>query len=188
MPFKIGGGNKLQWYDISDGEYAECEANSNFKDSYLKTITKNLDDYVLGLHEDIAKIHFPNYQVSDIEYCKKFVDTFKSNFYKDLDSVPFAKCEYLMTYHKENDKSMFLEELGYHSSDAIHMMLNDVINFDNSVFNRIDVHGLSISVKTLIPNQSGQGKDKYVDTIWIVDKNLRARFITMIIGGKKYGN
>ena len=183
MPYKIGGGNKLQWYNIKNGEYDELGSDIELINSNsINNLNKYINDEILQ-----NDLYFPDYRFHNIEYCKLFVDAIKNKLYKDQDSIELSKCKYLLTYNHNRDKSKFLNDMGFYSDGTLYLALNDSVDFKNTKFDKINEYGFFVSVETdLISNDKNYTKK--VDTIWQIDNNLRARFITMIIGGKKYGN
>lgn len=183
MPYKIGGGNKLQWYNVKNGEYDELDTNYA---AVSQESIKRLNNFInkLAIQSDV---YFPNYQVHDKEYCKSFIEVFKNCIFKDPDSISLSKCKYLLTYNREKDKSMFLNSMGFYSDGALYFALSESVDFKNASFDKIDEYGIFISVETDLFSVD-KTFTKKVDTIWLLDSNLRARFVTMIIGGKKYGN
>ena len=107
MPYKPVGGDKLQFYDSKNGEYSEKEKKTfNEKDKESLALA-----HYFGIKEIDLVIHWPDSKIHDEEYCDLFVKYSRNSikYFKMNDS----KAIYLLTPQEANDKSKFLNELGY---------------------------------------------------------------------------
>ncbi len=134
--------------------------------------------YYFGLSDDSLIFHWPLPKVHDSEYCQMFVRYARSQTRgKEMD---IRKCDYLLTYSKNRDKSEFLKKIGYEKSNPEKLKLDILYgtDFKTLSFSRYDQGCLSCVAKTTL-------KGKIVTTTWELMRNLKVRFITLIPGGDK---
>ena len=173
MPLKKGGGNKLQYYDESTGQYDDQKIGLNEIDK------ENLVMYhYFGLDDDTIQFHFPYYLIHDFEYCDIFCKCIRKEV--NIQEVKIEKCQYLLEYKDEDDKSSFLQDLGYNIHD-IGCLKDDIIfgtDLNSILFAGLNNWGLKVIAKTIL-------KNKIVTSVWMVNEELGMRFVTLIPGGDK---
>ena len=174
MPYKKGGGNHLQYYDETDGEYDE-ETKKKINDADKKALTMvHYFDYPfneLTFHWPIQKLH-------DQEYLEMFVKQASKSVKTAM--VAIEKCGYLLKFDAKKDKSKFLLELGYAANDASKLR-NDILcgtDLRTLSFSRYTSDCLSCIAKTTLNN-------KIVTTVWELKRDFTIRLITLIPGGDK---
>ncbi len=174
MPYKLGGGNHLQYYDEIDGQYGDERKKSQCEDD----MTSLTMVYCFGLDNENLVFHWPKLGVHDDEYCSLFVQYSKQRI-SGMD-VDIRKCAYLMKYDAGRDKSRFLSELGYDSL-SLESLRNDIIsNTDLQIlnFSRLISTCLKCVAKTELHG-------KIVTTVWELKKDYKIRLITLIPGDDK---
>ena len=172
MPYKPGGGNHLQFYDESTGEYDSegvAQLNESDKEALVLTYYFGLSDFVF---------HWPTYGIHDAEYCDVFVKYSRGKI-RDLE-IDERKAIYLLATSKINDKSRFLKSLGYSSSEP-RQLVNDI--YQNTalrtlIYSRLDKNCFSCKALTVL-------KGKKLASIWELKKDFTLRLITLIPGGDK---
>lgn len=177
MPYKLGGGNHLQYYDEENGKYSD--------ETKTKLMEKDKENLALLKLFDIKfckyKLHFPNYNIHDVDYCIDFVEYFKNDIKNKI--IIENKLKYLLTYNENNDKSKFLISMGY-NIENLKELYNDIIlntDFKTIKYKDIDKYGLRVKAKTIL-------KGKTVTTGWMFERNFNLRFLTLIPGGDKEWN
>ena len=174
MPVKIGGGNKLQYYDKESGEYTDeqkLDLNENDKENLVMY-------HYYGIDDKTIIFHFPCFKIHDSEYCEMFCIFLRSKTI--IKQINPSKASYLLRYNKDRDKSLFLNALGYHTGDENLLISDIVLNTDlNSItFAGLNEWGLRVKAKTTLNN-------KILTSIWMINKKLEMKFVTMIPGGDK---
>ena len=174
MAYKKGGGNKLQLYDESTGQYdEETKARINEEDKKALVLV-----HYFGVPYNELSFHFPIYGLHDDEYCDIFVKYARKVIKRfDIDN---DKMIYLLKYHSANDKSEFLNKIGY-SSDNPDELCSDIYchtDVQTLTFTRYKKGYLGCIAKTTL-------KGKVVTSVWSLEKNFHIRFITIIPGGDK---
>jgi len=178
MPYKIGGGNHLQFYDESNGQYDD------------QTKAKMLDEDKINLYmvylfgeDDIFKdkvFHYPLQGVHDHEYNELFVKYYR-RYVKEF-TIDENKLRYLFKYDSKKDKSQFLyHQLGYSPRDCITALELDLkynTEIQSMRYSRYNDKCLTVEAKTTI-------RGCIVTTIWELTKELKLRLITLIPGGDK---
>ena len=174
MPVKIGGGNKLQYYDKDAGEYSDEQKLD------LNEIDKeNLVMYhYYGIDDETIVFHFPNYKIHDIEYCEMFCQFAKDKV--TLNEINDEKIIYLLKFDPKKDKSTFLNNLGYNLNN-IQKLKDDIFNktfLKSLLFTRINKWGMSVIAPTKL-------NGTIVTSVWMLNADFTLRFITLIPGGDK---
>jgi hypothetical protein len=173
MPLKRGGGNHMQLYDSRNGEYTDQE----------KERMRDYDDWVISSfeiygEESTCKFHFPIEGVHKTDYCIRFVRNIRS----DLIAPSFVKpkMDYLLTYQSKNDKSKFLNGLGYSINNPYELFRDICVNTERESieFSKFSFGEMLVVAKTVL-------KGKLVKTVWKIEKNLTINFVTLIPGGDK---
>jgi len=173
--FKPGGGNHLQLYNLKNGEYTDQE----------KQIMRSYDNFALWSYRQNGenskfKFHFPTEGIHEEGYCKEFIQCLRDFLIKP--EYRESKMNYLLTFHLKNDKSKFLNNIGYYRynykelfHDLCKKTLRHTLNF--SKFS----HGaVLLTAKTIL-------KGKEVTTIWKLEETLSLTIVTLIPGGYKHG-
>ena len=174
MPYKIGGGEHLQYYDENDGKYDD-QAKKRLNDEDKKALT--LVHY-FGLSYSYLVFHWPLYNVHDNEYCDIFVK-YVRKYIKEYE-MDINKAFYLLTYQTGHDKSEFLKKLGYDVNDP-EKLKNDICCYTDAstlTFSRLTKDCFRCIAKTILMG-------KIVTSIWELKRNFKIRFITLIPGGDK---
>lgn len=174
MPYKNGGGNHLQYYDEFDGQYDDqTKAKINEEDKKALTMV-----HYFGLPYNELVFHWPLYNIHDNEYCDIFVK-YARKCIKEYE-MEINKAIYLLTFQKENDKSAFLNSLGY--------SINNPEKLKGDIYCYTDIFSLTFSRYTknclrCIAKTNLNGK--IVTSVWELKHNFIIRFITLIPGGDK---
>lgn len=127
---------------------------------------------------DKINIRFPYYKIHDEEYCNLFLKIF-SRYIKNF-KIKEAKLDYLLTSRVKDDKSKFLNSLGYNLNNK-NILLNDIIentDLKSLTYHQISEYGFICEGKTIL-------KGKIVITGRELEKDLTLRLITLIPGGDK---
>lgn len=170
MQYKIGGGERLQAYDETDGQYINAD-----KVALCEKDKENLVLYhYFGLNYEHIKFHFPKYRVHDDEYCDYFA-TYAKNHITRVDGN-VNKARFFLTYRPNGgDKSKFLKSLGYCESDY-EKLNSDIVNntnFKTLKSSRLKEYGLFCEAKTTLRGAT-------ITTVWRLNEDLSLRLITMI--------
>lgn len=172
MPLKPGGGNHMQLYDPKSGEYTDQE----------KQRMREYDSFAIVSYKwnrnTSYKFHFPIEGVHEENYCRDFVQCIRFDIREPIYNQ--SKMDYLLSFKEKNDKSRFLESLGY-SKDRPNKLFYDICaNTKRSTFefSRFSHGELIVEAQTIL-----QGK--LIKTIWKIEKNLDIAFVTLIPGGDK---
>lgn len=176
MGYKIGGGDHLQYYDENDGQYAD--------EDKVKILEKDKENLVLyhlfDMHYEHIVFHFPVCGIHDKEYCEMFVAGFRNRIKKI--NFDIRKAEYLLTPRDKDDKSKFLNGIGYDKTNQMKLKTDILrnIDFNKLEYSRLTVFGIKCSM--IIRLNGGE-----VKTIWQINKDLSMHFVTLIpiSGGKK---
>lgn len=176
MGFKLGGGNHMQPYDSNNGQYTDKEL-SKINNQDMKNLALV---HIYGFNDKELIFHFPNYKIHTKEYCKLFVEYIRNFINNDDVIIENSKMVYLLTKLKQNDKSLFLQNIGYNTNDLQELM-NDIrkgTNFKKSEFKIIRETTFNIQAKTIL-------KGYVVTTAWQLKEDGNVRLITLIPGGNK---
>lgn len=174
MPYKTGGGNHLQYYDVNDGQYDD-QSKKRMNEEDKKALVMV---HYFGLPYDDLIFHWPLFNVHDDEYCDvfvKYVRLYINDFEMDI-----SKANYLLTYQADHDKSEFLKKIGYDQS-GLDNLCEDICHctdVTSLTFSRITKDCLKCMAKTTL-------KGKLVTSVWELKPNFSVRFITLIPGGDK---
>ena len=174
MPYKKGGGNKLQFYDDADGQYDdETRAKLNEDDKKALVLV-----HYFGISYNESPFHFPTYGIHDEEYCDIFVK-YSRNLVKNL-SIDKNKALYLLSRNTANDKSAFLVSIGYSLNNQDELISDICYHTDlhSLIFARHKKGYLGCVAKTVL-------NGRVVTTVWSLERDLSLRFITLIPGGDK---
>lgn len=174
MSYKTGGGDHLQPYSEKNGQYkSNDKANQNEKD------TKNLVlVHYFGFSKEDLPFCFPKYGIHDADYCDIFIKYSREHIKGIL--IDERKAVYLLTYKTKDDKSLFLNNLGY-SENEKEKLLDDIQNntkIGTLTFSRFEEKCLKCKAETIL-------KGNIVTSVWELKENLEIRFITLIPGGEK---
>lgn len=174
MPYKKGGGNLPQLYDIETGQYddeTKTKINENDKKSLVLV-------HYFGIHYNELDFHFPAYGLHDDEYCDIFVK-YCRRIIRNFD-VDINKCVYFLRPTVKNDKSKFLVSLGYSISNPENLLSDIYCNtyVDTLTFSSFNKGYLRCIAKTIL-------KGKIVTSVWELKTNFHIRLITIIPGGDK---
>ncbi len=174
MSYKTGGGNRLQPYSENNGRYeSEEKASQNEND------TKNLVlVHYYGFPKENLPFAFPTYGVHDSDYCDIFVKYSRERVKGIL--IDERKAIYLLTYKTKDDKSLFLNKLGYSEKEKEKLLddIRDNTEIKTLTFSRLEEKCLKCEAETIL-------KGNIVTSIWELKENLEIRFITLIPGGEK---
>lgn len=174
MGFKIGGGDHLQYYDESNGQYSdEWKAGAAEKDKENLVLF-----YYFGLDYPELIFHFPKYGFHDDEYCEIFVLYARSRI-RGLTCDP-RKGKYLLTYTKSKDKSAFFNSIGYSYDDATRLVADIVEGTDVKTlkFSKLSNYGPMTLAKTMLNGE-------IVTSVWELQHNFDLKLVTIIPGGDK---
>ena len=126
----------------------------------------------------IHTFHFPTPGIHDDEYCDIFVKYCRKN----IDSIVIneKKAMYLLMQRAKDDKSSFLNNLGYdvNSSDKLLLDIYNNTQINSLTFSRNEKMCLKCVAKTIL-------NGKIVTSVWKLKNSLEIRFITLIPGGEK---
>lgn len=176
MPLKTGGGNHLQKYNQNDGQYI----SSNKAELCEKDKENLVLLHYFGVDSPNMTYHFPILGVHDEEYYSLFLRHIKYSNMLRASNIDINKCRWLLTYHENNDKSLFLAKIGYDFGD-IEKLKSDIINFTDFNSLRLPVltmYGLKCIAKTILNGY-------IVSTVWQIEDDLSIRLITLLPGGDK---
>ena len=174
MPYKMGGGNHLQYYDINDGQY-DNQSKKRINEEDKKALAMV---YYFGLPYDDLIFHWPLFGAHDDEYCDLFVK-YARQYVHDFE-MDINKALYLLSYQVNHDKSKFLKTIGYDASN-LETLRKDICHctdVSSLTFSRITKDCLKCSAKTIL-------KGKLVTSVWELKPDFTIRFITLIPGGDK---
>lgn len=177
MFYKVGGGDHLQQYNADNGQYSN-EDKTKFNEGDKENLV--LVHYY-GFSIEKFPFHFPMCGIHDNEYCDIFVKYSRQHIKKVV--IDERKAFYLLGHREKDDKSLFLEKIGY-GLDNTGELLNDIIHnteIQSLTFSRMEAKCLKCEARTTL-------KGKIVTTIWELKANFEIRFITMIPGGDKRWN
>ncbi len=173
MKVKKGAGNRLQAFGERNGRYVKEAGHVRENSILLLSLLSELgaDD------ETLIKV-FPKYGVSDEEYCKLFVRMCRDRIKQYI--VPEGKIKYLLTKQEQDDKSIFLNRIGYNIDDK-GLLLGDIVRFTDFKtlnFSRISIYSLNCKATTILAGH-------YVTTYWKLTLELNLSLITLIPKGEK---
>ena len=174
MPYKKGGGDRLQYYDEADGQYDE-DTKKRMNEADMKALSTV---HYFGHPYDELIFHWPVYGLHESAYCALFVEYARKSIHGA--EMDIRKCDYLLTFRKGSDKSKFLEALGY-SLSAPGKLRTDILcntNWRTLTFSSYLKQCLRCIAQT---NLNG----KLVTTVWELRKDFTLRFLTLIPGGDK---
>lgn len=176
MPFKPGGGEKLQLYNKNNGEYTrnpKCEEDERI------LVLKKL--FNLDIPGEIA---YPELGIHDDDYCDSFVaccGNFENPFIND---DKFTK--YLLIHKDVNDKSQLLYLMGYslNNWEELKKQIKQGTNLRKRGKYRFSEGVLTFAANTTIKNKR-TGANETLITIWAIEKDYTIRFITLKKGELK---
>lgn len=174
MPYKKGGGDRLQYYDEADGQYDE-EAKKRMNEADMKALSKV---HYFGYPCDELIFHWPVYGLHDSAYCALFVEYARKSIHGA--EMDIQKCDYLLTPNEGSDKSKFLKALGYDLSDP-GKLRSDILC--NTYLKTLTFSSSLKKCFRCIAQTSLDGK--LVTTVWELRKDFTLRFLTLIPGGDK---
>lgn len=175
MSYKIGGGDHLQPYSAKNGQYEEAQEKAGQNENDTKNLV--LVHY-FGFSKEDLPFCFPTYGVHDVDYCDIFVKYSRARIKGVL--IDERKAVYLLTYKEKDDKSLFLNKLGYNENEKDKLLddIRDNTDIKTLTFSRFEEKCLKCEAKTIL-------KGNIVTSIWELKENLEIRFITLIPGGEK---
>ena len=175
MNFKTGGGNHLQVYDNKTGQYTDEELHEMRKKDMENLVFVHIFGY------DISKypFHYSKMNIHDRDYCQTFIEYFR----KQITSfhIDNRKMLYLLTWHEKDDKSKYLEKIGYSKErpDELSKDLKFAFKRERLIFSRLDEYGLNCVEEIEL-------KGHKVKTYWQINlDDSSAKFVTLIPGGLK---
>ena len=163
----------MQLYEERNGQYTEEESNRMLKNDRVAL-------YVYQILGEKAPwpFHFPIQNVHDEEYCRDFLNAIKGSIKALI--CRKSKIDYLLPFKEKDDKSVFLNRLGYTrlNSEKLFDEIFKGVQIDSLKYVRFSFGCFMCKAKTRI-----QGK--LVTTVWVLEKNLTLRFVTLIPRGDK---
>jgi len=134
--------------------------------------------YYFGLQDESLSFHWPNENVHNKEYFDLFVK-YSKQFIESSD-IALSKCNYILTFFENNDKSNFLNELGYYKINMKDLAKDIRYGTDYSTlkFSRVRKNHILCEAKTIL-------KKYIVTSVWELQKNFSVRFVTLLPGGDK---
>ncbi len=171
MPYKTGGGDKLQLYNSRNGEYIrnpiceQDEENLVMQKLFGVNTNKKISYPIKGIHDE-------DYLDLIIKYCLD---------YSNPQISDRKLTDYLLVPQPKKDKSKILNSIGYDINNFNELKKQLLIgsNFKRCYVQAFTETKLLINVETKLYNKKNN-KYYYCTTAWFVETNFTLRFVTLI--------
>jgi hypothetical protein len=176
MPYKPGGGDKPQLYDVNSGEYIrnpKCEEDE-------KNLVLNK---MFGIDTGVP-IAYPVYGVHDLDYCKLFVAYCLNTKNPYIDERKITK--YLLIHQEKDDKSKLMNLIGYSSENWNELEQQIIKGTTFKIKSKIKLNPMTCTFATYT-NIYDKNCNKYRQyiSVWAIEKDFSLRFVTLKKGELK---
>lgn len=177
MAIKPGGGNKMQPYDKTNGEYVNEQCEKDKEDVII--------NYLFGFDRS-APVVYPTKGIHDEEYCGCVLDNVVDKHNPIVDTRKVT--DYLLVFKEDSDKSKYFKLLGYDMNnwEKLYDQIKSGVNFQVRRF-EFGTYCCKIVAEHKILNLNN-GRYYTIHSVWELQKDFKVKFITFNIGERRNKN